>query len=101
MKGYTIQDAENSVGIGWWPLLEELYQKMPKGVIVTQVKEKFGTLRFYYDGGDKEFDSWVGEAEKASAFVCEDCGRIGKLVSKNGWYRTLCSNCAEFQHYGD
>lgn len=58
-------------------------------VALDQVKEKFGTLRFYYTGGDEHISGMVRMAESMSAVTCEDCGAPGK--SRNGgWIRTLC-----------
>ena len=58
-------------------------------VVAVQVKEKFGTLRFYYHGGDDVIDGMVGMAESMSAVTCEECGNPG-TVTKGGWIRTLC-----------
>ncbi len=59
-------------------------------VVVTQVKEKFGTLRFYYTGGgDRYVDGLVGMAEEMSSVTCETCGAPGKLRGR-GWYYTAC-----------
>lgn len=63
-------------------------------VIMTQVKEKFGTLSFYYTGGDDIIDGMVRLAESMSARVCEVCGAPGK--SRNsGWIQTLCDEHAK------
>lgn len=58
-------------------------------VVVTQVKEKYGTLRFYYDGGDDRIDGMVRMAEAMSAVTCETCGNAGKMRG-HGWYYTAC-----------
>ncbi len=58
-------------------------------VIVEQVKEKFGTLRFYYIGGDECIGGMVRMAESMTAVTCEVCGNKGKLGGK-GWYSTRC-----------
>ena len=47
--------------------------------MADQVKEKFGTLRFYYTGGDDRIDGMVRMAESMSAVTCETCGAPGKL----------------------
>ena len=49
-------------GSGWWPMLETLCEVIQnhidqsKGkcsqIVIEQIKEKFGTLRFYTQGGD-------------------------------------------------
>ena len=61
-------------------------------VTAIQVKEKFGTLRFYYDGGDDVIRGMVWLAENLSAEICENCGNPGELV-KSSWVQTLCNTC--------
>ncbi len=67
--------------------------KMPP-VVATQVKEKYGTLRFYYTGGDDYIDGVVAMAEYMSGVTCETCGVPGKLRD-DGWLRTLCDEHAK------
>jgi hypothetical protein len=58
-------------------------------VIVRQIKEKFGGLRFYYDGGDKFIHGLTVMAESFSYITCEECGTPG-TVRSGGWIKTLC-----------
>lgn len=58
-------------------------------VIVVQVKEKYGTLRFYYDGGDDYVRGVVAMAESISAHTCEVCGNPG-TSNHNGWITVRC-----------
>jgi hypothetical protein len=58
-------------------------------VVVDQVKEKFGTLRFYYQGGDDYISGLVSMAESMSGVTCEVCGKPGKST-RGGWIQTLC-----------
>ena len=58
-------------------------------VTVLQVKEKFGSLRFYYRGGDEYVRGLATMAESMSAFTCEVCGSPGKQGGRN-WISTLC-----------
>lgn len=86
-------------GVGWWPMLEHLcgviqsHIDHKKGaceqVKVEQVKEKFGSLRFYVSGGDDYTDGAISLAEILSSHICEECGAPGKRIS-GGWVRTLC-----------
>ena len=69
-----------------------LVESIPQAV-VSQVKEKFGTLRFYYDGGDEKIDGMVRMAEAMSAVTCEVCGNAGKYRGR-GWYYTSCDEHA-------
>ena len=65
------------------------YEKPVPQVVAVQVKEKFGTLRFYYNGGDDVIDGMVRMAESWSAVACEECGAPGTQNSQ-GWIKTLC-----------
>ena len=58
-------------------------------VVADQVKEKFGTLRFYYHGGDEEISGMVRMAEAMSSVTCDVCGNPGTTKGP-GWIRTLC-----------
>lgn len=71
-------------------------------VTVDQVKEKFGTLRFYYTGGDDYISGLVSMAESMSGCTCEECGAPGKRLG-GGWVTTLCKEHAEERSivYGD
>lgn len=104
-----------AVGPGWWPIIEALCdqihhhvkwkqeqkEKYKRGdgcpdVIVEQIKEKFGGLRFYYQGGDDVVDGLVRMAESWASHTCEECGKPGKSRS-GGWIRTLCDEHEEEQ----
>lgn len=58
-------------------------------VVAEQVKEKFGTLRFYIQGGDEYIDGLITMAESMSGIICEHCGSPGKRRD-GGWIKTLC-----------
>ncbi len=88
-------------GPGWYNLLDNLLIKIItiKGMIpdttfeVDQIKEKFGTLRFYYTSNRYDlFRDLVKEAEALSAITCEECGKSGTL-REGGWLLTLCEKC--------
>jgi len=66
-------------------------------LVADQVKEKFGTLRFYYHGGDEYCRSIISFAESLSSRICEVCGRTDELVATHGrnWVRTTCPCCAK------
>ena len=58
-------------------------------VTLDQVKEKFGTLRFYYSGGDDYIRGLVSMAESMSGVTCETCGKPGTSTG-GGWIKTAC-----------
>ena len=107
----------DQVGPGWWEdiliAFEKISQVMAKypdyQFSVSQIKEKFGTLRFYYvihKVGD-DLNEWprpedgvrskislqvreiVSDLEYATSKKCEECGKPGEMRS-NGWIKTLC-----------
>jgi hypothetical protein len=91
-----------AVGEGWWPILQALCSNIQHylnwknresevvpQVVVAQIKEKFGGLRFYYDGGDDQVTGMVRMAEAWADKSCETCGAPGTSGSK-GWIKTLC-----------
>ncbi len=94
------------VDAGWWPIIESLCgniqhylnwknkeSEIVPQVVVAQIKEKFGGLRFYYDGGDDRIYGMVSMAEAWADKTCETCGKPGK--SRNtGWIKTLCDEHA-------
>jgi hypothetical protein len=94
-----------AVGSGWWPIIESLCANIQshtdwwnknretrpvvEQVVVAQIKEKFGGLRFYYEGGDDQISGMVRMAEAWASHSCEECGAPGTLGGK-GWIKTLC-----------
>ena len=93
-------------GDGWYNLIYRLCEeiqgyidnnkhlKIPQ-VEVTQVKEKYGTLRFYYDGGNEKIDGMVWLAEGLSAYICENCGHLDSknTLKGKGWIYNMCNTC--------
>ena len=90
------------VGRGWFQILNQLmgniqhhidWQNREKEVVrqvtLDQVKEKFGTLRFYYTGGDDYVRGLVSMAESMSGVTCEECGKPGTRTG-GGWIKTVC-----------
>lgn len=65
--------------------------------VAAQVKEKFGTLRFYIDNGNDTAHALVDFAEAMSETTCEHCGNKGTLYPL-GWVRTLCREHAVAQY---
>lgn len=65
----------------------------PKQVVAVQVKEKFGGLRFYIDGGDSYAHGVIDMAERMSYKICEICGQPGR-VRGPGWHVTVCEQHA-------
>lgn len=92
-------------GDGWFNLIDELSSKICKMIednhpdlketfMVTQVKEKYGTLSFYVSSAYDDIFDLIDEYESLSAHICESCGKAGELRNHGGWYITLCD-----EHY--
>ena len=107
---YSAYGCENRNG--WYELLRglcreitEIYEKYgcPVELIPDQVKEKYGTLRFYYSlpSADdeihkniaKEIREAVVKYERLSGEVCEECGKSGKLHHELPYICVLCDDC--------
>lgn len=106
-------------GDGWRPLVEAFYALVVKHpcLSVSQVKEKFGELRLYYnhEASECKYESWdhkeqcmrpdptghwehwqgiVSGLECASIFTCESCGKYAVRAPQPGRYtKTLCEGC--------
>ncbi|MHA1874051.1 MAG: hypothetical protein ACTSVB_08050 [Candidatus Heimdallarchaeaceae archaeon] len=120
-------------GDGWYDLIDkvcEYLQSMIKWndwpqIEFNTVKEKYGTLRIYWDikiKTEKEFkkhkelkkkyktfdiyvksshglfefvDGVISFAEHLSGYMCELCGQKGKQRKINDWIYTLCDKCSK------
>lgn len=92
------------VGKGWHSLVECFLVEMEfvRGTPI-QVKEKFGTLRLYWNPCDcmraaeyLKAENFVETLEVLSGSVCESCGSTDSTVTTKGaWIKTLCSKCRE------
>lgn len=62
-------------------------------VEATQVKEKFGVLRFYYSGGNNTIDELINMAEALTSSICANCGSGKNVKATVGWVTYLCEDC--------
>ena len=76
-----------------WPWLKRLVWFPDTGFAVSQVKEKYGALRFYCPGNDAILH-YIQWAEYLSSITCEECGKSGKRRD-GGWITTRCDKCAD------
>jgi hypothetical protein len=86
---------------GWRDLIERACVRIENAldngdsVKITEIKEKYGTLRFYWSGrlpseAEAKVDEVVDLAKARSACTCEICGAEGRLYSRGGWLATAC-----------
>ncbi len=103
IKPYSYKDGE----------IRYFFNVKPPQVVADQVKEKFGTLRFYhhleYDESNTSlvetkkysdletinkryadyFDGIIHFADIASGHTCEVTGSEGQMHSRKGWFKVL------------
>ena len=95
---------------GWLPIIDTLCGCMqsyidyhnkhtkdgvvkPTQVKCTQMKEKFGGLRFYADNHDEIIEGMIEMAEYMCDNTCQDCGSQEDLGMTTGWLSVLCRTC--------
>jgi hypothetical protein len=61
-------------------------------MFAVQVKEKYGTLRFYMSCETDEITDLIHEAEALSSQTCENCGAPAKMRVKR-WIEVKCDTC--------
>lgn len=97
-------------GDGWYDILELLigqidhyfthkYKGVPEGFAIVQVKEKFGGLRFYVDGGDDVVYELIRFAENLADRTCEYCGSNQNIMRSQGWIITACESCTKTREF--
>ena len=83
---------------GWYDLIDRLCDSIMfycnssniEPPIASQVKEKYGGLRFYVWQASNEVFDIIDKFELESQYICEVCGRKGKIEVKGGWYKCVC-----------
>lgn len=90
--GWKIAFGEN--------LCEELKEAINKEICrdfkIEQIKEKYGSLRFYASGYDYDglVDTTICKYEELSRYICGHCGKIATKITR-GWIYPLCDDCME------
>ena len=78
---------------GWFGIIWDLSEKLSslnEDILAMQVKEKYGSLRFYISSGSNKAFDLIDEAETKSRSTCEICGKAGKIRRRGTWLKTLC-----------
>jgi hypothetical protein len=93
---YVASALRDHVPAGWFGLVKELTEDLIRlgwDRRVLQVKEKFGTLRFYISQREDVLVNRTIAATEQSATVCQDCGEPGTWFEDGGWVATFCDPC--------
>ena len=99
------------VSDGWVKIICDLYAELEPyfehGLIIEQIKSKFGGLRVYfvfadYEGVDndknyKQVQAIISKYENIAKATCEYCGSIDNITTKavRYWISTQCISCYE------
>ena len=62
-------------------------------IVASQVKEKFGGLRFYVEGASDKQYAVISWAESLSYGICENCGSTKDIGQTQHWITTICKDC--------
>ena len=101
LRHFEACKATLAVDPGWFDLLFAVFH-LAGGMgaanrwETVQVKEKYGTLRIYYEAEpdvSDRLDRIIEAAEHLSAHICEKCGAPGE-IRPGGYVRTLCDEHA-------
>jgi hypothetical protein len=93
MKGLTKKQALRMVGDGWSVLVADAFANLRNEAYITDIKEKYGTLRINLIGADDELYDKIEALEEQSSHICEVCGGSGETRTDRGWLKTLCDCC--------
>jgi hypothetical protein len=95
-------------GDGWYDILDTLCGQIQNhqnlfglNVEAVQVKQKFGGLRFYYNGGDEFIEGLTSMAEAISNRTCEECGSPATTTTRGHYTKTQCLRCSACEDYRD
>lgn len=104
----TVQESAMCRGFccwdGWYEIIDTLCSLLQKATddtgeeqaVAFQVKEKFGTLRFYLNHTTDLQRVYIIFATAMSEKVCEYCGSFDNVKKRSGGLvRTTCDTCDE------
>lgn len=121
---YNETSSYSFLPVGWYKLLDEACAKIekileesyktypvdPDGIgafRVEQIKEKFGSLRFYFsfhthdNKAFEEVTNIIDRAELDSAEICEVTGNPGEVCVAGNWFKTLSEEVRKRPEYKD
>jgi hypothetical protein len=92
-------------GEGWIPLIDECAEELcevdpQEEIKFVQIKEKFGSLRFYIWVDMKDAKELYTKAreiiqkyEMEASTTCEQCNKPSNLQTINGYMYNVCDSC--------
>jgi len=102
-----LENAMLSIPAGWIPIVRKLCERIEEtggDLRVQQIKEKFGSIRFYYtvpiedeNVGREDIGELVKTARSQAKGTCQRCGEPGEDRTVNHWITVLCNDCFKDQ----
>jgi len=87
-------------GDGWYHLIDNIcflisqYNKQHECyVFLTQIKQKFGTLRIYTSAKNDYISGIITMAETISDLICEECGVTDDIGRTTDYIMNICESC--------
>lgn len=62
---------------------------------ICEIKEKYGTLRWYDFGAPEEVTKILYKYEHISEYTCATCGKVNVPIYNSGWILPQCTKCFE------
>ncbi|MCJ2018924.1 hypothetical protein MKK84_15985 [Methylobacterium sp. E-065] len=100
---HLIPLASLEIGVPWIEVVRAVAEVLRRedlldGVVSSQIKQKFASLRWYFDSKPRDFRDQINviisAAEHLSTVVCETCGAPGRH-RRGGWHVIACDPCDE------
>ena len=85
---------------GWSDIIFNLSKKLESlicdkpEIYATEIKERYGSLRFSLSQETDEINALIDDAEIKSAKTCEECGEDGNIYW-SGWFKVRCKKCIQ------
>jgi hypothetical protein len=86
----ALRDAAMAIGRGWYSLVQDLFEQLPRDAVVSGIKEKDGELQVFLIGYPAGSDESIWRATQLSRYTCAECGEPGKVVAHRGWTKAVC-----------
>jgi hypothetical protein len=99
------KDIDFECGPGWYSIIHDLSLEIEQilnenplfsEIHAVQIKQKYGTLRFYMSEDVLRITNLIQDAEALSSQTCETCGKPGKMRGRH-WFEVKCDEC--FKEY--
>lgn len=90
---------------GWLPLILSLdgaLRRTNRDTCYAELGQRWGEMRLYlHHRASERARELASHTIRQSRTICEECGSAGVLRrSEQGWYRTLCTECAAADPHG-